>query len=79
MRVAEARDADPGEQIDVAIAVHVPQDGPLAAVHAQLAEERDALRSGREVLRLEVEDALRLQLEIEIGHACLPLVAFSSM
>jgi len=37
------------------------------------------LRSGREVLCLEIEDALRLQLKIEIGHACLPFVAFSSM
>jgi len=33
-----------------------PTARPLAAIHAQLAEERDALRSGREVLRLEIEE-----------------------
>src|SRR5438876_3141008 len=59
MRIAEARDADAGEQIHVAIAVYVPQYGALAAIHAQLAEEGDALRARCEILRLELEDALR--------------------
>ena len=58
MGVAEARDTDAGKQIDVAIAVHVPQHGALAAVHTQFAEERDALGPGRQVLGLSVEDTL---------------------
>ena len=55
MRVAQARDTDAGQQVDVAVAVDVPENGTLAAIHAQLAEEGDALRSGREILRLGVE------------------------
>ena len=79
MRVAEARDADAGEQIDIAIAVDVPQDRAFAAVHAQLAEKRDTLRARRQVLRLEVEDAPRLRLCSEIDHPWCPLEALSSM
>ena len=56
VRVAEARDADPGEQVYVAVAVHVPEHGALAPVHAQLAEQGDALRPGRQIARLGVED-----------------------
>src|SRR6185295_16258618 len=62
MRVAEARDTDTGEEIDVGIAVYIPQHRALAVIHAELAEERDALRAGCEVLRLGLEDALRLRL-----------------
>jgi hypothetical protein len=76
VRVAEARDADARQQIYVAIAVEIPEHGAFAAVHAELAEERDALRAGREILGFEVEDALRLRLGGEVGHA---FKAFSSM
>ena len=52
--IPEARHGDAGEQIDVAVPVDVVEDRALAAVDAQLAEERDALRAGGEVARLRV-------------------------
>ena len=55
VRVAEACDAHAGQQVDVAVAIHVPENRALAAIHAQLAEEGDALCSGREILGLGVE------------------------
>jgi len=38
MGVPEARDADPREQVDVAVAVHIVQHGAFAAIDRELAE-----------------------------------------
>ena len=77
VRVAEARHTDAGEQVHVTVAVHVPEHGALAPVHAQLAEQGDALGPGRQVPRLGVEDAPGLRSELD--HAGLPFPAFRSM
>src|SRR6266550_2111301 len=73
--VPETRDADSREQVDVAVAVHVVQHGPFAAIDGQLAEQRHALGPGSEVPRLEVEQGLRLgtgdlNLAKCMGHGC---------
>src|SRR5437016_7177712 len=61
MGVAQARHPDAGEEIDVAVAVHVVQDGALAAVDRQLAEQRHTLRTGRQVRGFRVEQGLGLR------------------
>ena len=61
MGIAEARDTDAGEQVDVAIAIGVVEDGALAAVDAESAEQRDALGAGGEVPRLRLELGLGLR------------------
>ena len=55
MRIPQACHAHAGQEVDVAVAIQVPENRALASIHAQLAEEGDALRSGREVLGLGVE------------------------
>src|SRR5436309_4064214 len=59
MRVPETRHPNAREKVDVAVAVHVVQDGALAALDRELAEQRHTLRPGSEVERLEVEQRLR--------------------
>src|SRR2546426_35055 len=58
MRVSETRHPHAREEVDVAVAVHVVQDGALAALDRELAEQRHALRPGSEGERLEVEQRL---------------------
>ena len=51
MRVPEAGDADPREQVEVAVAVGVEQHGALAPLDAEPAEEGHALGAGGEMQR----------------------------
>ena len=57
--VAEARDADAGHEVDESVAVDVEEQRALAMIDADLAEEREALRTRRKELLLFVEDFTR--------------------
>ena len=68
MRVAEARDADAGHEVNEAIAIHVEEQRALSVVDAYLAEECEALRAGREMLLLLVENLTRFGARDPQGH-----------
>src|SRR5206468_3131688 len=79
MRVAEARDTDAGHEIDEPIPVDVEEQGSLTMINADLAEEREALCAGREVLLLVVEDLTRFgtgnpQWHLDIRHVYRPRI-----
>ena len=59
MRIAEARDADARQEIDVPVAVDIEEQRALAMIDADRAKERKALRAGCEMLLLFVEDLTR--------------------
>ena len=79
MRVAEARDADAGHEVDEPIAIDVEEQRALAMINADLAEERKALRARREMLLLLVEDLTRFgasypQWHLDIRHVYRPRI-----
>jgi hypothetical protein len=60
MPMAEARDRDPGEEIDVGVAVGVGEGRAFAVIECDAGEQRNPLASGRDVALLSVEDFFRL-------------------
>src|SRR5262249_9622501 len=59
MRVPEARDRDPGEEIEVGVAIEIRDRRALAGVERQLGEQRNALLSGRDHRLLRVNRLAR--------------------
>ena len=77
MRVAEAGHADSGHEVDESVAVDIEEQRAFAMIDADLAEEREALRAGREVQLLLVEYLTRFgarnpQWRLDIRHVYLP-------
>jgi hypothetical protein len=77
MGVPEAGDAHAREQVDVALAVHVVEQGAFAPVHAQAAEQGHALGAGGKMLSLGLEQGRRtrprnLLDQVRHGHAATP-------
>jgi hypothetical protein len=73
--VPDARDPHARQEVHVAVAVDVVEDGALAALDGELAEQRHALRAGRQVHGLEIEQGLGLgpgDLDAAqcMGHKC---------
>jgi hypothetical protein len=60
MPMTEARDRDPGEEIDVGVAVRVGECRAFAVIEREAGEQRNPLASGRDVALLGVENFLRL-------------------
>src|SRR6185437_11880922 len=54
--VAQARHTDAGHEIDVVVAVYVVEQRTFASIDANLAEQREALRTRRKELLLRVEN-----------------------
>jgi len=60
MRMAEARDCDSREEIDVGVAVGVGERRAFAVIECDPGEQRNPLAAGRDVALFGVEDFLRL-------------------
>ena len=61
MRMPQARDCDPGEEIDVGIAVGVGERRPFAVIESDTREQRNPLAAGRDIALFGVENFLRLR------------------
>ena len=61
MRMPQARDCDPGEEIDVGIAVGVGERRPFAVIEGDTGEQRNPLTAGRDIALFGVENFLRLR------------------
>src|SRR5262249_42539566 len=59
MAVAHAAHADPGDEVDVRVAVHVDERAAFAPGHGQARVERERLQPGRDVTLLALEDLAR--------------------
>jgi hypothetical protein len=60
MPMAEARDCDSGEKIDVGVAVGVGERRALAVIECDPGEQRDSLAAGRNIALFGVENFFRL-------------------
>jgi len=60
MPVAEARDCDPGEEIDIGVAVGIGERRACAMIECDTGEQRDTLAAGRDIALFGVENFLRL-------------------
>ena len=58
--MAEARDGDAREEIDVGVAVGVGERRAFAVIERETGEQRDSLAAGRDIFLFEVEDLFRL-------------------
>jgi len=79
MRVAEAGHTYPSHEIDEAVSVDIEQQGAFTTVDADLTEKRKALRAGREVQLLLVEDLTRFGARnplwrLDVRHVYLPRI-----
>lgn len=61
MPMAEARDCDPGEEIDVGVAVGVGEGRAFAVIECYTGEQRNPLAAGRDIALFGVENFLRLR------------------
>ena len=59
--MAEARDCDSGEEIDIGVAVGVGERGAFAVIECDPGEQRDSLAAGRDIALFGVENFLRLR------------------
>jgi len=60
MPMAEARDCDPGEKIDVGVAVGVGEGRAFAVIECDPGEQRNPLAAGRDIALFGGENFLRL-------------------
>ncbi len=60
MPMAEARDRDSREEVEVGVAVGVGERRAFAVIECDTGEQRDSLASGRDVALFGVENFLRL-------------------
>ena len=58
--MAEARDRDAREKIDVGVAVGVGERRPFAMIERETGQQRNSLAPGRDVFLFEFEDLFRL-------------------
>jgi len=61
MRMAEARDCDSREKIDIGVAVGVGQRRAFAVIECDPREQRNPLAAGRDIALFGVENFLRLR------------------
>jgi hypothetical protein len=59
--MAEARDCDSGEEIDVGVAVGVGQGRAFTMVEREAGQQRNPLAAGRDIALLGLENFLRLR------------------
>jgi hypothetical protein len=60
MPMTEARDRDPGEEIDVSVAVGIGERRAFAVIECETGEQRNPLAPGRDIALFGVENFLRL-------------------
>ncbi|HYR80333.1 MAG TPA: hypothetical protein VEO55_10035 [Candidatus Dormibacteraeota bacterium] len=58
--MAEARDCDSGEEIDIGVAVGVGERRAFAVIECDPGEQRNPLAAGRDIALFSVEDFPRL-------------------
>jgi hypothetical protein len=61
MPMAEARDCDSGEEIDIGVAVGVSEGRAFAVIECDTREQRNPLAAGRDIALFAVETVCRLR------------------